>query len=82
MPSLRRRAKSSISSAGLDWAVDGVVELDDAVFAAGDAIAKSEGFAGGGAAVGFFAGEFAHAGVEEPGSLEERISSLRRRGRG
>ena len=50
-------------------AVDSVCELNDAVFAAGNAIAEGEGLAGGGAAVAFFAGEFAHAGVEEPGSL-------------
>jgi hypothetical protein len=36
-------------------AVDGVGEAQDAVFAAGDAIAEGEGLAGGGAAVGFFA---------------------------
>ena len=49
--------------------VDGVVELDDAVLAAGDTIANSERLSGGGAAIGFFTGEFAHAGVEEPSSL-------------
>ncbi len=41
--------------------------------AAGDAVAEGEGFAGGGAAVAFFKGEFAHAGVEEPCALGRLI---------
>ena len=41
--------------------------MADAV--AGHAEAQGEGLSGGGAAVAFVAREFAHAGVEEPGSV-------------
>ena len=63
-------------------AVDAVGKAEGAVLAAGDAIAEGEGLAGGGAAVGVFAGEFAHAGVEEPGALRGGLIVLRPRGRG
>ncbi len=51
------------------FAVDGVVELDVAFAVVGHAEAEGEGLSGGGAAVALFAGEFAHSGIEEPGSV-------------
>ena len=51
------------------FAVDGIVELDVAFAVVGHAEAQGEGFAGGGAAVAFFARKFAHAGIAEPGSV-------------
>jgi hypothetical protein len=58
------------------------VKLQGAALTAGDAIAEGEGLAGGGAAVGVFAGEFAHAGVEEPGALRGGLIVLARVGGG
>ena len=43
--------------------------MQRAALTAGDAIAEGEGLAGGGAAVALFAGELAHARIEEPCAL-------------
>ena len=58
------------------------MKLQGAVVAAGNAIAEGEGLAGGGAAVAFFARQFAHAGVEEPGALRGGLVVFARSGRG
>ena len=52
--------------------IHAIDKAQDAVLTAGDAIAQGEGLAGSGAAVAFLAGEFAHAGIEEPGALRGR----------
>src|SRR5579864_2214042 len=58
------------------FAVDGIGKADDLACVAGDAEAEGEGLSGSGAAVAFFAGEFAHAGIEEPGSLHSGSFAL------
>ena len=58
--------------------VDAVSEAESAVLAAGDTIAEGEGLTGGGAVVRFFRGQFAHAGVEEPGALTGGLVFIRR----
>ncbi len=62
-------------------AVDAIHKLQDPALAAGDAIAQGERLARGGAAVRLFAGDFAHAGIEEPCALRAGLIVVARVGR-
>ena len=53
-------------------AINAVDELQGAVASARHAIAQCERLAGGGAAIGLFARQFAHSGIEEPCALRAR----------
>ncbi len=63
-------------------AVDAIGKAQGAALAARNAIAEGERLAGSGAAVAFFARQFAHAGIEEPGALRGGLVAVARVGRG